>query len=159
MLAQHLEISVDLWDGLIVHLREKGQGIRESGAFLLGRNNSGVRQVTGFLPYEELQADALHEGHVSLSSASFSKLWAICSEHGITVVSDVHTHRFGPQQSRSDRTNPMVALAGHIGIIVPGFAQGQIRIEEIGVHIYLGNHRWESKFGINAQTMIRLVRL
>lgn len=158
MSVQPLEISVELWGGLMAHLREQGRGIRESGAFLLGQNSLGVRLVTGFLPYEELQADALHEDYVSLSSASFSKLWAICSEHGITVVGDVHTHRFGPQQSRSDRANPMVAIAGHVALIVPRFAQGQVHVEEVGVHIYFGNHQWESTFGAKVQTMIRLVR-
>ncbi len=154
-----LEISAELWGGLMDHLRNQGRCVRESGAFLLGRINSSGRHVTGFLPYEELQADALQEDYVSLSSASFSKLWAICQEHGLSVVADIHTHRLGPQQSHSDKTNPMVALAGHVAIIVPRFAQGKIQLNDIGVHVYCGNHQWRSAFGVNVQTLINLVRL
>lgn len=157
MSAPVLEISKQLWSGLIAHLRAQGRGTRESGAFLLGLKASAGRVVTGFLPYEELQADALQEDYVSLSAASFSKLWAVCQEHNLSVVADVHTHRFGPQQSRSDKTNPMVALAGHVALIVPHFAQGNIQLADIGVHVYQGSHRWASQFGNSVPSLIRLV--
>jgi hypothetical protein len=153
-----LEISTQLWTGLIVHLRTQGRGIHESGAFLLGRATEAGRTVTAFLPYEELQADALQEDYVTLSAASFSKLWTICREHSLTVVADVHTHQFGPQQSRSDKTNPMVAIAGHVALIVPRFAQGSIHLEDIGVHVYQGSHRWTSQFGPGARQIINLTR-
>lgn len=158
MSAPLVEMSAELWSGLVAHLRLQGRGVRESGAFLLGLNTSVGKVVTGFLPYEELQADALHEDYVSISAASFSKLWTICQEHGLSVIADVHTHRFGPQQSRSDKANPMVALAGHVALIVPRFAQGRIRLEDIGIHVYRGNHLWDSQFGANVPTLIRLVR-
>jgi hypothetical protein len=158
MSAPLLEISDQLWSGLILHLRTQGNGVRESGAFLLGRSTSAGRAITAFLPYEELQADALHKDYVALSAASFSKLWTICREHDLNVMADVHTHRFGPQQSPSDKANPMVALAGHIAIIVPRFAQGLIQLSDIGVHVYQGNHQWKSQFGGNVLTLINLVR-
>jgi len=158
MSAPRLEVSAGLWAGLVDHLCSQGRGVRESGAFLLGRKGYCGRQVTGFLPYEELQSNALQEDYVSLSAASFSKLWAICREHGVSVVADVHTHRLGPQQSISDRTNPMIALKGHVGIIIPRFAQGKVRLEDIGVHVYLGNHQWESVFDTRVPTLISLVR-
>lgn len=158
MSAHLLEISNGLWTGLIKHLCNQGHGIRESGAFLLGQMTGTDRRVTAFLPYEELQADALQEDYVTLSAESFSKLWTICREHSLSVVADVHTHRFGPQQSRSDKANPMVAIAGHIALIVPRFAQGSIQLEDIGVHIYQGSHRWISQFGPDARRLINLTR-
>lgn len=147
MSAPQLEFPMALWTGLIDHLRQQGRGVRESGAFLLGARSGDRRWVKRFLPYEELQADALNEDYVSLSAASFSKLWDVCQKHSMSVVADVHTHRFGPQQSRSDCANPMVALTGHIALIVPRFAQGVIRLEDIGIHQYEGSHKWKSHFG------------
>lgn len=158
MPAHLLEISTGLWTDLITHLRNQGQGVRESGAFLLGQVKGADRRVTAFLPYEELQSDALQEDYVTLSAVSFSKLWTICREHSLTVVADVHTHRFGPQQSRSDKANPMIAIAGHVALIVPRFAQGSIQLEDIGVHIYQGSHRWISQFGPATQRLINLTR-
>lgn len=153
-----LEISTELWTGLITHLRIQGRGTRESGAFLLGEITASDRKVKGFLPYEDLQYDALKEDYVTLSAESFSKLWSVCREHGLKVVADVHTHRFGPQQSRSDKTNPMVAISGHVALIVPRFAQGTILLEDIGIHVYQGSHRWTSNFGPAAKQLISLTR-
>jgi len=158
MSAPLLDFSTGLWAKLLAHLRIQGQGVRESGAFLLGHKNTTERIVTGFLPYERLQPDALQEDYVSLSAASFSRLWSICAEHNLSVVADVHTHRFGPQQSRSDKANPMIALAGHVALIVPSFAQGNIEIKDIGVHVYRGNHQWQSHFGIHVPPLINLTR-
>lgn len=158
MCAHLLEVSTQLWSGLIAHLSAKGAGIRESGAFLLGQATDAGRTVTAFLPYEELQADALQEDYVTLSAASFSKLWAVCSEHRLTVVADMHTHRFGPQQSISDKANPMVAIAGHVAIIVPRFAQGNVQFEHLGVHLYRGSHQWASQFGPGVARLINLTR-
>lgn len=158
MSAPMFEISTRLWNDLIEHLRVQGAGIRESGAFLLGHITDENRTVTAFLPYESLQADALQEDYVSLSSASFSKLWAICQEHSLTVVADVHTHRFDAQQSRSDKANPMLALAGHVALIVPRFAQGDIQVQDLGVYVYRGSHQWTSKCGPIVEQFINLAR-
>lgn len=158
MSAPLLEISNQLWSGLIGHLHAQGAGVRESGAFLLGQAAETGRTVTGFIPYEELQADALQEDYVTLSAASFSKLWSVCREHSLTVVADVHTHRFGPQQSRSDKANPMLALAGHVALIVPRFAQGNVQLEDLGVHLYRGSHQWTSQFGPSVRHLINVTR-
>lgn len=142
-----LEIPNVLWSRLLGHLRDQGAGIRESGAFLLGAMDGASRTISGFLPYETLQRDVLNEGFVSLRAESFSKLWTECRRVGMTVVADVHTHEFGPEQSRSDRANPMIALKGHIALIVPRFAQGRVTQEDIGIHVYHGAHQWTSYFG------------
>lgn len=142
---------------MIAHLKNQGQGVRESGAFILGRQEGFTRVAVGFIPYERLQHDALHNDYVSLTGASFSKLWSVCSDHKLTVVADVHTHRFGPRQSQSDRRNPMIAVSGHMALIIPDYAQNEVRIADIGVHIYQGSHQWRSFFGSHAISLISLV--
>lgn len=154
--APLLEAPAQLWSELVAHLRCQSGGVRESGAFLLGRKDAPTRVITHFLPYEQLQADALHDDYVSLSAVSFSKLWDLCRAEGLSVVADVHTHRFGAGQSRSDRTNPMVALAGHIALIVPQFAQGKVRVSDVNMYVYQGSHRWTSYSGSDVESRLRL---
>jgi proteasome lid subunit RPN8/RPN11 len=154
--APLLEASAQLWSELLAHLRRQGGGVRESGAFLLGHKDAPTRVMTRFLPYEQLQADALHDDYVSLNAASFSKLWDLCRAERLSVVGDIHTHRYGPGQSQSDRTNPMVALAGHIALIVPRFAQGEVRVSDMNMYIYEGSHRWTSYSGSDVDDRLRL---
>lgn len=156
MSAPLLESPEQVWGQLIEHLRLQGGGVRESGAFLLGRKTETGRMLTRFLPYEQLQVDALHDDYVALTAASFAKLWELCRADGLTVVGDVHTHRFGAGQSRSDRTNPMVALAGHIALIVPRFAQGKVRLQDLGMYVYEGNHQWATFSGSDVARLLRL---
>lgn len=158
MSAPLLEFRHGLWDELIAHLRRQGGGVRESGAFLLGHKVEAMRTVTAFLAYEQLQADALQGDYVSLNAASFAKLWELCGKKGLNVVADVHTHRFGAGQSRSDRENPMIALRGHIAIIVPNFAQGDRGFQDVGMYVYQGSHRWSSHSGSDVARRIRLTR-
>jgi hypothetical protein len=152
--APLLEISAPLWVQLIEHLRKQGAGVRESGAFLLGHKSDTSRTITHFLPYEWLQADALNNDYVSLTAASFAKLWDVCRSENVSVVADVHTHRFGAGQSRSDKANPMVALKGHIALIVPRFAQGTIRPDDLGFYVYQGNHVWVSHSGGDVSSVL-----
>lgn len=151
-----LEAPGQLWAELIEHLRTQGAGIRESGAFLLGNKTGSTRVVTRYLPCERLQADALHDDYVSLTAASFAKLWELCRAEKLSVVADVHTHRLGAGQSRSDRANPMVALAGHIAFIVPRFAQGRVQLQDLGMYVYQGNHKWMTYSGSDVNRLVHL---
>lgn len=151
-----LEAQAQFWSELIEHLRIQGAGIRESGAFLLGHKTEANRVITRYLPYERLQADALHDDYVSLTAASFAKLWDLCRAEKLSVVADVHTHRMGAGQSRSDRANPMVALVGHIAFIVPRFAQGQIQLQDLGMYVYQGNHKWMTYSGSDIGHLVHL---
>lgn len=154
--APLLEVPANLWVELLSHLRMQGAGVRESGAFLLGHKAEARRVVKQFLPYEQLQADALHDDYVSLSAASFSKLWDLCRAQGLSVVADVHTHRLGAGQSRSDRANPMIAVNGHVALIVPRFAQGNNRLHDLGMYTYEGNHTWTAYSGFAISRLLRL---
>lgn len=156
MSALLLETSASLWAELLVHLRNQGAGVRESGAFLLGNKTPDSRVVTHYLPYEQLQTNALHDDYVTLTAESFASLWELCRSTGLSVVADVHTHRLGPSQSRSDRTNPMVALTGHIALIVPRFAQGKVRLQDLGFYVYQGSHCWTAHPGTDVPRIFRL---
>jgi len=151
-----LEAPAQLWSELVDHLRIQGAGIRESGAFLLGQKTEASRLITHYLPYERLQANALHDDYVSLTAASFAKLWDLCRAEKLSVLADVHTHRLGAGQSRSDRANPMVALVGHIALIVPRFAQGRVQLQDLGMYVYQGNHKWMTYSGADISRLVRL---
>jgi proteasome lid subunit RPN8/RPN11 len=157
--APLLEVPALLWAELMAHLREQGAGVRESGAFLLGQKTDTGRTVLRFLPYEQLQADAFSHDYVSLRADCFAKLWEVCRNEGMTVVADVHTHPFGPGQSRSDRENPMVALKGHVALIVPRFAKGNPRPRDLGLYVYQGNHQWVSYSGSGVGRLLRLTNV
>ncbi len=154
--APLLELPATLWAEMMAHLRAQGAGVRESGAFLLGHKTDAGRVVQSFMPYEQLQPDAFSNDYVSLKADSFAKLWEFCRTTDMTVVADVHTHPFGPGQSRSDRTNPMVALKGHIALIVPRFAKGNPSPRDLGLYVYQGNHQWLSHSGSAAGHLVRL---
>jgi proteasome lid subunit RPN8/RPN11 len=118
----------------------------------------GLRDARAVVPYDTLSPEALQENFVQLDAAAFAKLWHRCDETGLEVVADVHTHRFAPTQSRSDRSNPMVALPGHVAIILPNFARGVTSARDIGLHQYLGSHRWVSWFKKDAADRVEICR-
>lgn len=157
MNSSQLEISASLWTELIADLRRRGGGARESGAFLLGAVDGAVRRVEAWVPYDELDLNALTYDYVRLDTAAFARLWSKCSELGMVVVADVHTHPGSPRQSNSDRVNPMVSQAGHIALIVPNFARGQVAPRNLSVNVYMGDKRWESFFNRDAQARVRVI--
>ena len=157
MSSNLLEIPAPLWAKLIADLRRRGGGTRESGAFLLGTVHGAIRRIEAWVPYDELDSKALAYGYVRLDTSAFARLWSQCSELGMVVVADVHTHPGGPHQSTSDRANPMVAQAGHFALIVPNFARGRVAPHNLSVNIYKGAKRWESFFNRDAQALVRMI--
>src|SRR4051812_19069678 len=111
------------WDAMIAELARRGEGRRESGAFLLGDRNGEPRTITRVVYLDDLDPNCL-TGAIEFDGLAYSKLWDICDAEGRRVVGDVHTHP-GPsvRQSGTDATNPMIAQAGHVAVIVPHFAQ------------------------------------
>ncbi|WP_413707138.1 Mov34/MPN/PAD-1 family protein [Ralstonia sp. Ralssp110] len=157
MNSSQLEIHALLWTELMADLRRRGRGARESGAFLLGAVDGAARRVEAWVPYDELDSNALAYGYVRLDTSAFARLWSKCSELGMVVVADIHTHPGGPRQSSSDRANPMISQAGHIALIVPNFAHGRVAPHNLSVNVYMGGKRWESFFGRDAQARIRVI--
>lgn len=150
-----LELSAPLWSKLVSDLARTGQGRRESGAFLLGSITSR-RIVKKYLLYADVAPDSQHVDYVFLLGKHMARVWEECERSGFRVVADVHTHPAGPVQSRSDRANPIVSVAGHIALILPRFAMGHVTPIDIGFHEFQGNGRWQSWFGSDAGTRLIL---
>lgn len=139
-----------LWRAGLAELRRRGGGRRESGAFLLGRRAGPRRAIERFVYFDDLDPHCLDSGIVVFDGAGFPALWRRCREAGLEVVADVHTHPSVPRQSTADRTNPMIAQAGHIALIVPNFARRAYRPEALGIYEYAGEHRWRDQGGQDA---------
>ena len=137
-----LSCASSTWMFIISELERRGGHRHEAGAFLLGIEKDVRKEVKSVVFYDDLDPDAYASGVCILHGDSFSKLWAHCREVGLTVVADVHTHPGLGFQSDSDRTNPMVARAGHIALIVPDFARWPIHPHRFGVYEYCGQHEW-----------------
>jgi proteasome lid subunit RPN8/RPN11 len=152
-----LEFTSETWHTLLGELRCRGNGERESGAFLLGTGSDGVNTVQRILPYDELDRESLKYDYVRLGSDAFCRLWDACARQGLEVVADVHTHPGLPFQSSSDRAHPMISMPGHIALIVPGFALGHVNPSDLSVNVYVGSGRWNSYFDDEAAALIRIL--
>ena len=137
-------ISQQLWDNLILELRLRGQGYRESGAFLLTKKNQN--DISEFVCYDDLDSEALSNWGISVSAPGFLKLWEYASLHDLMVVADVHTHPGSiVSQSSIDKRNPMVSLKGHIALILPHFAVYTPKdFTGVGIYEYQGNLKWRT---------------
>lgn len=133
------------WRWLIGELYRRGKNRHEAGAFLLGLERQGRLEVIDVVFYDGLDPDAYSTGVCVLHGAAFAKLWALCRERQLAVVADVHTHPGTAFQSECDRTNPMVARAGHIALIVPQFAKEVPSARDLGVYEYCGGHTWNDR--------------
>ena len=136
-----------LWQSTLRELRRRGGGLHESGAFLLGYEARSRRSVSDVVFYDELDPAAYDTGICVLDGHAFAKLWNICRERRLTVVADVHTHATRAIQSHEDRTNPMIARADHVAIIVPNFAAPPTDVGDLGLYEYRGNHTWRTHSG------------
>ncbi len=151
-----LEFAPGVWSSLMNDLYMRGGGCRESGAFLLGKATVTARIIQAWIPYDELDPMSLEYAYVRLESRAFSSLWEICTKQKLEVVADVHTHPMGPCQSTSDRANPMISLTGHVALIVPRFAIGNVKPRDVSFNVYLGGRRWVSYFKNKAASLIIL---
>lgn len=123
-------------------LRERGGGVRESGAFLLGRKQGEARVITHFIPYDDVDPNAL-QGIIVFDGSRMDRIWAKCAALDVDVVADVHTHP-GPdyRQSTIDQANPMIPRRGHLALIIPHFAAREFRPGEIGIFEFRGREGW-----------------
>jgi proteasome lid subunit RPN8/RPN11 len=145
-----LSCPAHLWRAGLAELRQRGGSYRESGAFLLGHDNGHRREIERFVYYDDLDPHCLDTGIVDFDGAGFPPLWRLCTESGLVVVADVHTHPGHPGQSTADRDHPMIATRGHIALIVPSFARRAVGPRELGIYEYEGGHRWRDRSGVNA---------
>jgi proteasome lid subunit RPN8/RPN11 len=142
-----IQIRRNIWKTMVRQLEIRGGGVRESGAFLLGRPRRRHPLVTHVVYFDDLEPGSLN-GAVHLTLVAYSRLWALCSELGVEVLGDVHTHPGDiVAQSKIDQDNPLVARAGHIALIVPRFAKGRIKPADVAAYEYLGDDGWRNRPG------------
>ena len=138
-----LACETRIWSAGVEELRRRTLGgRRESGAFLLGRDEGGTKRILEFVYYDDIDPNALKSGIVHFAGAKLPKLWAICRARGFGVVADVHVHPGGYQQSASDQADPVIPRAGHLAIILPHFACRETGPGGIGLYEYCGNGSW-----------------
>ena len=142
-----LSCSTRLWKDGLTELRKRTEGVHESGAFLLGYKDRARRRITRFAYYDDLDPDSLNTGIVVFDGSGYGPLWQLCRQTGLTVVADVHVHGAAARQSNADRENPMIALPGHVAIILPNFADRIYWQPELGIYQYEGQHRWRDWSG------------
>lgn len=145
-----------LWQTLIAELHRRTEGRHESGAFLLGHVNDAGRTIERVVYYDDLDPHAYRTGVVVMHAASFGRLWDLCRSVRLSVVADIHVHPEGAWQSIADRDNPMIALSGHLALIVPHFARPPVPIGSLGLYEYLGKHRWRDFSGDRVSRCLRI---
>jgi hypothetical protein len=145
-----LRMDRPAWTSLIAELERRGDGVRESGAFLLSNEVGDPRVVTRVVYFDDLDPNCL-QGDIHIDGITYSKLWDICEQDGLGVAGDVHTHPgSNVAQSTVDAGSPAVARRGHVALIVPNLAAGDVLPSSVGVHLYRGNAGWRSWFGRRA---------
>lgn len=149
-----ISCSISLWRKGLHELRKRGCGCRESGAFLLGTRYKNCCQVNSFIFYDDLEPRCLDSGIVIFSGQGYGRLWEICRESNLEVIADVHTHPDVAIQSRIDKANPMIALQGHIAIIIPNYAEELTPAEKVGIYVYEGAHRWRDVSGRKGKSFL-----
>jgi hypothetical protein len=151
-----IRMSHRRFDGLLRELATRGEGRRESGAFLLGRvtgRPSAVNEVIEVAFYDDLDPNSL-TGGITFNAVGYSALGTICRERKLRVIADIHTHpSTWVEQSDTDASNPMTALPGHVAFIAPNFARGPIRPEHLGAHRFDGTG-WTSHFNSRVTDVI-----
>ena len=151
-----LHVSPGFWNRLLRELHLRTEGEHESGAFLLGSVEGSERTATSAVYYEDLDPAAYESGVCILHADAFGRLWDICASTGLSVVADAHVHGGGAGQSCSDRENPMIALPGHIALIIPRMSKAPVRRWSVGIYEYLGDHQWRSHGGCRYSRVLKI---
>jgi hypothetical protein len=152
-----LYIPVLLWMRLVLGLRRRGAGRRESGAFLLGLRGPRYDKVKAFALYDDLDPHALDRGIVVMDGTGYAALWKLCRERRLEVLGDIHTHAGpGPRQSEANRTNPMIPEPGHMAFILPHFAgTWGWQFNDVAIYEYAGDYRWNDWAGPRRRERVR----
>jgi proteasome lid subunit RPN8/RPN11 len=142
-----IRIPLLLWRKLILQLRRRSAGRRESGAFLLGKQCGNSARATTYICYVDLDPLAYQSGAIAFHATGYAALWQYCREKKIQIVADVHTHPGASvRQSSIDERNPMVPVVGHTALIVPHFARAPWwSLRAVGIYEYVGDFKWRAR--------------
>ena len=133
-----------LWANGVQELERRTlNGRRESGAFLLGRDERNQKEILEFVFYDDIDPRSLETGIVHFHGNKLPVLWEHCRKRGYGVVADVHVHPGGYGQSASDQADPVMPRAGHIAFIIPHFCRHETKPGGIGMYEFLGNGKWQ----------------
>ncbi|MGQ4479361.1 hypothetical protein [Streptomyces sp. SAS_276] len=159
MTDTRLVVDAPLFRDMVRELARRGEGRRESGAFLLtDRDRPADRlpqPVTAIAYYDDLDPGCL-TGAITFGADGYTALAARCRRDRLRVVGDIHTHPSDRvAQSRTDAANPMIALDGHVALIAPRFAAGVTSAQDLGVHVR-ENVVWSSAFGARSAALVRI---
>jgi hypothetical protein len=154
-----LRIDQHVLRDLLAELARRGQGRRESGAFLLTNRDHRAdllpQPITDTVLYDDLDPACL-TGGITFHASGYTALNAHCRRNGLRVVADIHTHPGQwVGQSRIDATHPMAALDGHVALIAPRYGAGVSGITELGVHLRV-NGTWISYYGANTAAILEV---
>src|SRR5207244_10087357 len=75
-----IKIPVWLWAGVIFDLRRRGDGVRESGAFLLGRDDRNPARVSSYICYDDVDPDAYQRRAIAFHANGCSAPWQQCRD-------------------------------------------------------------------------------
>jgi len=141
-----VRVPLLLWAQVIVQLRRRGKGKGESGAFLLGPQDSVSGRVTTYVCYDDLDPHAYQSGAIAFHAVGHAALWEYCRKKKLQVLADVHTHPGqNVRQSPIDQRHPMIPMQGHTAMIVPNFAKTPWwSLGAVGVYEYLGDFKWRT---------------
>jgi proteasome lid subunit RPN8/RPN11 len=141
-----IKVPLLLWASVIRDLRQRGGGVRESGAFLLGRFDRDPARVTSYICYDDVDPAAYQNGAIAFHASGCAALWQHCREKKLQLLIDVHTHPTADiRQSGIDVRHPMMPVTSHTSMIVPFFANTPWwSLKHIGVYEYLGGFKWRT---------------
>ena len=135
-----ISISINLWYKLTTGLRHRAKGIRESGAFLVGKPELNI--VSNVLFYDEFDKTVSDSGIIQFKGAKV--FYEYLAKEGLEVKADIHTHpTSNTNQSYSDMTHPMIRVKGHIAIIAPNYAKNFFLLpKHCAIYEYQGDYKW-----------------
>jgi proteasome lid subunit RPN8/RPN11 len=133
-----------MWARIVRDLRQRGGGVRESGAFLLGRFDRDPARVISYICYDDVDPAAYQNGAIAFHASGCAALWQHCREQKLQLLIDVHTHPgHDIRQSEIDVRHPMIPVLGHTAMIVPYYAYTSWwSLNAVGVYEYLGGFKW-----------------
>jgi hypothetical protein len=151
-----LTFGLRQWAAMVRELGKRGAGQSESGAFLLSDRHGHPTRVRRIVYLDDLDPNCL-QGSIRFDGRAYSPLWEICEREKRKVLADVHTHPHGwVGQSPTDMENPMVALRGHLALILPDLAMHPIKLADIGLHEYRGEAGWVGWTGSDAARRVAI---
>ena len=153
-----IKIPIWLWAMVIWDLRRRGGGVRESGAFLLGRADANPARVSSYICYDDVDPAAYQHGAIVFHASGCAALWQHCKKLGLQLLIDVHTHPGQDvRQSSIDVRHPMMPVAGHTAMIVPNYAHTEwSSLKAIGVYEYLNGFNWRTYPAAAANRRVKL---